>query len=98
VSIRISRDRVSSEEPSVKNVGRKRLQTYDSPGITVTFDPNLCGHSADCLNGLPAVFDVERKRWIRPEAASADEVAAQIRRCPSGALQFHLPADRPPES
>jgi putative membrane protein len=30
------------------------------------------------------VFDVTRKRWVRPELAPADEVAAQVARCPSG--------------
>jgi uncharacterized Fe-S cluster protein YjdI len=69
----------------------KRLQTYETPGITVTFDPNICIHSAVCLRGLPAVFDVSRHRWVAPELATPDEVAAQIKRCPSGALQFQLP-------
>lgn len=66
----------------------KRIQSYSAPGITVTFDPNVCIHAAVCVKGLPAVFDVKRKRWIQPEHASVDEVAAQVRRCPSGALQY----------
>jgi uncharacterized Fe-S cluster protein YjdI len=33
------------------------------------------------------VFDVRRKRWVRPELADADAVVAQVARCPSGALQ-----------
>lgn len=70
----------------------KRLQVYETPEITVTFDPNVCVHSAICLRGLPAVFDVSRARWVAPEHASADEVAAQVARCPSGALQFTKPA------
>jgi uncharacterized Fe-S cluster protein YjdI len=79
----------------VNNTSPKRLQTYEVPGITVTFDPNVCTHSAVCLNALPGVFDVSRKRWIRPEAASSDEVADAIRRCPSGALKFSLPDANP---
>lgn len=66
----------------------KPLQTYEAEGIAVTFDPNLCRHTGICLRGLAAVFDVKRKRWIRPELASADQVAAQVERCPSGALQY----------
>ncbi|KAB2962286.1 MAG: hypothetical protein F9K18_10010 [Thermoanaerobaculia bacterium] len=66
----------------------KRRQTYTAPGITVTFDPDLCIHSAVCLRTLPAVFDVRRRRWVAPEAAPADEVAAAIERCPSGALRY----------
>jgi uncharacterized Fe-S cluster protein YjdI len=68
----------------------KRLQVYETPDITVTFEPEICIHSGVCLRGLPAVFDVNRKRWIRPELAAADEVAAQVARCPSGALQYQL--------
>lgn len=67
----------------------KRLQVYDTPEITVTFDPNICIHSGVCVRGLPAVFDVRRRDWVRPYAASAADVAAQAQRCPSGALQFH---------
>jgi uncharacterized Fe-S cluster protein YjdI len=68
----------------------KPLQTYEAPGIVVTFDPNVCKHTGICLRGLPAVFDVQRKRWVRPELASPEEVAAQVARCPSGALQCRL--------
>jgi len=68
----------------------KRLQTYTAPGITVTFDPNVCIHSAVCLNSLPAVFDVSRRQWVKADAASAEEVAAAVRKCPSGALQYTL--------
>jgi uncharacterized Fe-S cluster protein YjdI len=64
-----------------------RLQTYEGEDITVTFDPALCIHSGRCVRGLPAVFDVKRKRWIDIHAASAEEIAAQVARCPSGALQ-----------
>jgi uncharacterized Fe-S cluster protein YjdI len=65
----------------------KRLQIYETPGVTVTFDPNICQHTGICLRGLPAVFDIREKRWIRPELASPAEVIAQVARCPSGALQ-----------
>lgn len=67
-----------------------RIQSYETPEITVTFDPEVCSHSGYCLRGLPLVFDRKRKRWIRPGLASADDVAAQIERCPSGALQYRM--------
>lgn len=70
----------------------KRLQTYEGDGITVTFDPEVCIHSGACVRGLPAVFDVKRKRWVDVGAASPDEIAAQVARCPSGALQAVRPA------
>lgn len=68
----------------------KPLQVYETNEITVTFEPGLCIHSGVCVRGLPAVFDVRRKRWVRPELASAADVAAQIRRCPSGALKYQM--------
>ena len=75
----------------------RRLQVYETPDITVTFEPDVCIHSGVCIRGLPAVFDVKRKRWVRPEAASADEVEAQVRRCPSGALKSYRPGQPRPE-
>jgi uncharacterized Fe-S cluster protein YjdI len=76
-------------------VSEKRVQTYETEEIVVTFDPNVCTHSGVCVRGLPLVFDVRRKRWIAPEHASAEEVAAQIRRCPSGALQYRMTGEAP---
>ena len=76
----------------------KRLQVYETPEITVTFDPNVCRHTGVCLRGLPLVFDVKRKHWIRPELASAEAVAEQVRRCPSGALRYQLKNAGPSES
>jgi len=67
-----------------------RFQQYETPEITVTFDPRVCTHSGVCVRGLPLVFDVTRRRWIRPELASAADVAAQVEQCPSGALQYRL--------
>jgi uncharacterized Fe-S cluster protein YjdI len=72
----------------------KRLQSYENDEISVSFDPNICIHSGVCIRGLPMVFDVKRKRWIRPELAAADEVAAQVRMCPSGALQYSMKDDK----
>jgi uncharacterized Fe-S cluster protein YjdI len=65
----------------------RALQTYEGKAVTVTFDPTLCIHSEECVHALPAVFDFSRKRWIRPDEASADQVVAAVARCPSGALR-----------
>ena len=65
-------------------------QPRDYPGasITVSFDIGRCIHAAECIRGLPDVFDTGRRPWILPDAATPDEVAAIVQRCPSGALQF----------
>lgn len=71
----------------------KRVQVYETPEVTVTFDPAVCRHTGICLRGLPDVFDVGRRRWVRPELASPDAVVEQVAKCPSGALQAvrHVP-------
>jgi uncharacterized Fe-S cluster protein YjdI len=68
----------------------RKVQTHEGKDITVTFDPNICTHSGVCVRGLRDVFDVRRRDWVHPDAAPADVVAAQIQRCPSGALQYQL--------
>jgi uncharacterized Fe-S cluster protein YjdI len=56
--------------------------------VTVSFDPEVCQHSGNCVRGLPAVFDAKAKPWITPEGASVEDVIAQVGRCPSGALRI----------
>ncbi|MEU8510088.1 (4Fe-4S)-binding protein [Kitasatospora sp. NPDC048722] len=76
-------------------------KAYEAPGITVTFDAGICRHAAECVHGLPAVFDTGRRPWISPGAAPAADVAEVVRRCPTGALRYRLaggeaePPDRP---
>ena len=65
----------------------KRLQVYRAEAITVTFDPNRCIHSEECVRGLPEVFNPSQARWIRPDRAPAARVAEVVGRCPSGALR-----------
>jgi len=63
-------------------------KTYRGSSIEVSFDLDRCIHVAECLLGLPEVFDLDRRPWIRPDAAAADDVARVVARCPSGALQY----------
>jgi len=63
-------------------------KSYDGFAIRVRFDPRRCIHAAECARGLPAVFDPEKRPWIDPDGAPADDVANVIHRCPSGALTY----------
>lgn len=69
----------------------RKLQTYEAPGIIVTFDPTVCAHSGACVRGLPSVFDVSQTRWIQVEKAMPEAIATQVSRCPSGALHVVRP-------
>ena len=61
---------------------------YAGAERTVSFDPEVCEHAAECVKGLPAVFDTKARPWIQPDNASGPEVDAQVARCPSGALRI----------
>ncbi|MGW0877114.1 (4Fe-4S)-binding protein [Streptomyces sp. NPDC002740] len=69
---------------------RPEARRYEAPGIAVSYEARICVHEAECVRGLPAVFDVERRPWIDAGAESPDRIAEVVRRCPSGALQYHL--------
>ena len=62
--------------------------SYAGTDIEISFDMSRCIHARNCFLKLPQVFDPSRKPWVDPNAAPAEEVAAMIRTCPSGALTF----------
>ena len=61
---------------------------YEGDGIIVHWDSERCQHSCNCVKGSPTVFDSQAKPWVQPTRASADEIAATIDTCPSGALTY----------
>ena len=66
-------------------MGRK---SFAGNAVTISFDADVCQHSGNCLKGLATVFDGTQKPWINPDGASAEDVIAQVARCPSGALRI----------
>jgi len=79
---------VTDPETAPPTEARRSGKPYPGRHVTVTFDGARCLHAGECVRSLPAVFDVTARPWIRPDAAPADAVAAIVRRCPSGALQY----------
>lgn len=84
-------------EPS----GVDRLLSYKGEEVTVTYNPRVCSHAAECVRRAGDVFDPERKPWCDPDQASAERVREVVAACPSGALQIgageaaeHLLMDR----
>ena len=65
-----------------------KARAYEGENITVTYSLKRCIHAAECVHNLGAVFDPERRPWVDPDQASADQLADVIMKCPSGALQF----------
>lgn len=72
-------------------------KAYQGQSVMVTFEARRCLHAAECVRGLPEVFDTTRRPWIEPDAAEGERVAEVVRRCPSGALQYRL-VDGPVEA
>ena len=75
-------------------MGEKR---YTRKDIDVTYSLKRCIHAAECVRGLPAVFDTDKRPWIQPDQATADEIAAVVARCPSGALHYERKASEQQE-
>lgn len=61
---------------------------YKAGDVVVSYDPDVCIHAAECVRGLPKVFDPQARPWIRPENAAPEDLQSVIGKCPSGALQF----------
>jgi uncharacterized Fe-S cluster protein YjdI len=76
---------------------RGPTREYPSDGITVIWDATRCIHTGRCLRGLPEVFDLDKRPWIDVAAASPEDIAAIIRRCPTDALRYRPGPDLPEE-
>jgi CDGSH-type Zn-finger protein/uncharacterized Fe-S cluster protein YjdI len=71
------------------------VYTYDGDEVTVTWDRARCIHAEACVEGLPDVFDPERRPWIEPDQADPDAVEAVVPRCPTGALHITRSGEDP---
>jgi uncharacterized Fe-S cluster protein YjdI len=66
-----------------------RRERYTAQAVDVSFDPVRCRHAAECVRGLPGVFDTGRRPWILPDGADAADVLRVVARWPTGALRTH---------
>lgn len=66
----------------------RRLQTYSSDALTVTFAPERCIHAAKCVRALPQVFAPKERPWIRMQRGDDERIAEAVEMCPTGALQL----------
>jgi len=73
------------DEPRFESGPRKEFANDE---IAVVWEPAYCIHVANCLSGLPDVFDATRRPWVEPDLASPDEIAEVVMTCPTGALHF----------
>ncbi len=64
------------------------LDEYEGVGVTIVDNRGVCSHAGFCTDNLPKVFRLEVEPWIDPAGATAEEIIAQVERCPSGALSY----------
>lgn len=64
------------------------MRDYPASGLTIHWDSEVCIHSRVCASTLPEVFRPSERPWIVADAGSAEEIAATIDTCPSGALRY----------
>lgn len=74
----------------------ERRVAYEGDGITIYDDRSRCAHAGACTDGLASVWKYGEEPWIDPHGASAELIAATVRRCPSGALTYALAGDPTP--
>lgn len=77
--------------------GRDRVISYDGADVTVTYNPRLCSHAAECSRLAGRVFNANEKPWVQPDRGSRAEIEAVVAACPSGALALAGRAHRLPE-
>ena len=63
-------------------------RNYTNGEVTVEWRPELCRHAARCATQLPGVFNPTEKPWVNMQGASSQEIAAQVAKCPTGALSM----------
>ena len=68
------------------------METYENQfanrDITVTYEPKKCIHAEKCAKGLSSVFRASIIPWIDLDGAATERIVSQVKKCPSGALNF----------
>ncbi len=70
------------------------VKEYSNGEATIVWHNALCKHSANCVRGLPEVFNSKASPWINPTGAGTEKIVEQVKKCPSGALSFYMNADK----
>jgi uncharacterized Fe-S cluster protein YjdI len=64
------------------------IKKYSTDEVTVIWQPDKCIHSGICVNGLPEVFDSQKRPWVTIQGATTERIIEQVKDCPSGALSY----------
>jgi uncharacterized Fe-S cluster protein YjdI len=81
-------NKVTKAELSEFKKNKDSVKEYSNGEITVYWKAELCIHSANCLMGMPRVFNTKRKPWINVTGADSKEIMKTVDSCPSRALTY----------
>jgi len=65
-----------------------KIKQYTNGDLTIVWNPELCHHAAECVKGLPQVFNPQSRPWIQADGCSTMDLKETIQKCPSGALTY----------
>ena len=91
-------DAVATELPQPPASSSGSGFTTKGQYIDVTFDFDRCIHARYCVLWAPLVFRANVTPWIDADAERAEDLAAVLRNCPSGALRYTRHDGGPQES
>jgi CDGSH-type Zn-finger protein len=81
---------VGLDSANLSDGSLNRRVDYEGDGITIHDNRGICAHSGFCTDNLRAVWRLQQEPWIDPHGAGAEEIAAVVRMCPSGALSHSI--------
>jgi uncharacterized Fe-S cluster protein YjdI len=81
-------NKVTKAELSEFKKDKDNVKEFSNGEVTVYWRANLCIHSANCLMGMPRVFNTKRKPWINVTGADSKEIMKTVDSCPSRALTY----------
>jgi len=81
-------NKVTKSELNEYKINKEPVKEYSNGEVTIFWNPELCIHSANCLIGLPDVFNNRKKPWINIHGAGSKEIMKVVDRCPSRALTY----------
>ena len=67
-----------------------KVFTYPGEMVDITWDGRLCIHVGECAAAQGKLFVAGRQPWCQPDLTTTQQAIGIVKRCPSGALTFHV--------
>ncbi len=66
-----------------------KAKEFSNEDIVVTYEPTKCTLCGICAKELSEVFSNSIIPWVNLENTNTDRIIEQIKKCPSGALEYY---------